>query len=43
MTAIKIGALLKADTPVTMSGADPGRLADEILWIGGNRPADRGR
>jgi len=31
MTAIMIGALLKAGIPVMQSGADPGRLADEIL------------
>jgi hypothetical protein len=35
MTAIMIGALLKPGIPVTLRGADSGRLADEILRVGG--------
>jgi chaperonin GroEL len=34
MSAIMIGTLLKAGIPVIQSGADPGRVADEILRIG---------
>jgi chaperonin GroEL len=40
MAAIMIGVLLKTGIPVTQSGADPGRLAEEILRIGRGVTAD---